>query len=126
MRAIAVEDDEMARMVREEGLEVMRPELGSKPRVYYRNLWRYSKCFIGGSISSEANGLVDCVEGARVRLLKDGRLIGEATSDGYGDFKFDKLDEESGKYAVEISANGRTKTVDARLGVSVNLGEIRL
>jgi hypothetical protein len=116
----------MARMVREEGLEVMRPELGSKPRVYYRNLWRFSKCFIGGSISSERNGLIDCVEGASVRLLKDGRLIGEATSDGYGDFKFDKLDENSGKYVVEISANGRTRTLDAQLGASVNLGEIRL
>ena len=50
MRAIKVEDDEMAQMVREQGLEVMRPELGTKPRVYYRNLWRYTKCFIGGTI----------------------------------------------------------------------------
>ncbi len=116
----------MARMAREEGLEVMRPELGSKPRVYYRNLWRYSKCFIGGSVSSAQNGIVDCVEGASVRLLKDGRLIGEALSDDYGDFKFDKLDENSGKYVVEISANGRARTVDAQLGASVNLGEIRL
>jgi hypothetical protein len=73
-----------------------------------------------------ANGLVDCGEGAGVRLLKDGRLIGEAASDGYGDFKFDKLDEGSGKYVVEISANGRTRTVDAQLGASINLGEIRL
>ncbi len=36
MRAIKVEDDEMARMARDEGLEVMKPELGTKPRVYYR------------------------------------------------------------------------------------------
>jgi Fe-S-cluster-containing dehydrogenase component len=61
MRAIHVEDEEMARMVRDHGLEVMRPELNTKPRVYYRNLWRYSKCFIGGSISAEADGVVDCV-----------------------------------------------------------------
>jgi Fe-S-cluster-containing dehydrogenase component len=126
MRALAIEDHDMARMVREEGLEVMRPELGTKPRVYYRNLWRYTKCFIGGSISSDRNGLIDCVEGANVRLLKDGLLVGEAVSDTYGDFKFDQLDQDSGKYVVEISANGRTRTVDARLGVSVNLGEIRL
>jgi hypothetical protein len=104
----------------------MRPELGSKPRVYYRNLWRYSKCFIGGSIAASANGVIDCVEGASVRLLKDGRVIGEVTSDNYGDFKFDKLDENSGKYVVEITAQGRTRKVDVELGVSVNLGEIRL
>ena len=126
MRAVALEDDAMARMARDEGLEVMRPELGAKPRVYYRNLWRYSKCFIGGSVSSEANGVVDCVEGARVRLLKDGAQVAEMTSDNYGDFKFDKLDEGSGKYTVEISVGGRSRTVEAQLGASVNLGEIRL
>jgi hypothetical protein len=104
----------------------MRPELGTKPRVYYRNLWRYSKCFIGGSVSAAANEVIDCVEGAEVRLLKDGRVIGETTTDNYGDFKFDRLDENSGKYVVEISANGRTRNGEAQLGVSLNLGEIRL
>ena len=74
MRAISIEDADMARMVQEQGLEVMRPELGSKPRVYYRNLWRYSKCFIGGSIATEQNGVVDCVEGAE-RAADEGRQL---------------------------------------------------
>ena len=127
MRAIKVEDDEMARMAREEHLEVMKPDLGTRPRVYYRNLWRYSKCFIGGTLSAETNGVADCVEGASVRLIKDGRTVAETTSDNYGDFKFDKLDENSGTYLIEISAKGRSKTsVEAHLGASVNLGEIRL
>jgi Fe-S-cluster-containing dehydrogenase component len=126
MRAIHVEDEEMARMVRDHGLEVMRPELNTKPRVYYRNLWRYSKCFIGGSISAEADGVVDCVENATVRLLKNGLLVEEAKSDNYGDFKFDRLDENSGAYVVEIEAGGRKRRVDAKLGASINLGEIRL
>ena len=113
MRAIKVEDDEMARMARDEGLEVMQPELGTKPRVYYRNLWRYSKCFIGGSVSAEANGVVDCVEGA-TRAAAQGRRrrSRETTSDNYGDFKFDKLDENSGRYTVEIS--GRRPHQDGR------------
>jgi Fe-S-cluster-containing dehydrogenase component len=126
MRAIAIEDDAMARMARDEGLEVIRPELATKPRVYYRNLWRYSKCFIGGSIASEANGAVDCVEDASVRLIRNGLLVAETTSDNYGDFKFDRLDEGSGKYTVEISAQGRSRTLETQLGASVNLGEIRL
>ena len=62
-----------------------------------------------------------------MRLTKDGRTVAESTSDNYGDFKFDKLDEGSGKYVVEITAKGRsTKSVEAQLGPSVNLGEIRL
>ena len=127
MRAIKVEDEEMARMAREQGLEVMRGELGTKPRVYYRNLWRYTKCFIGGTLSAESNGVVDCVEGAQITLDKDGRTVAQTTSDNYGDFKFDKLDEDSGRYVVEISANGRgKKSIEAKLGTSINLGEIRL
>src|SRR5438874_6733417 len=126
MRALQIEDEEMARMARAESLEVMQPELASKPRVYYRNLWRYSKCFIGGTLSAEADGLVDCVEGASVRLLRNGALVAETTSDNYGDFKFDRLDEGSGAYTVEINASGRRMTVEVQLGASVNLGEIRI
>jgi hypothetical protein len=117
----------MARMARQEGLETLRPELGTKPRVYYRNLWRYTKCFIGGTLSAERDGAVDCVEGAVVRLMKDGAAVADTASDNYGDFKFDRLDENSGAYRIEIEAPGfAKKTVEARLGASLNLGEIRL
>ena len=126
MSAIKVEDSEMERMARDESLEVMKPEAGTKPRVYYRNLWRYSKGFIGGSVAAEANGVVDCVEGATVRLIKDGQTVARATTDNYGDFKFDKLDENSGRYTIEVMGLGRTKMLDASLGASVFLGEIRL
>jgi Fe-S-cluster-containing dehydrogenase component len=126
MRSIKVEDEEMGRIAREQELEVLKPELGTRPRIYYKNLWRYTKAFIGGSVSAEANGVADCVEGATVRLIKDGNLIAEMTTDNYGDFKFDRLDEDSGTYTVEVSSNGRSKSVDVELGVSRNLGEIRL
>jgi Fe-S-cluster-containing dehydrogenase component len=126
MRAISVEDQEMARIAREQNLEVMKPELNSRPRIYYRNLWRYSKCFIGGSVSEERDGVIDCLEGASVQLLKDGTSVGVTTTDNYGDFKFDRLDENSGRYTVQIFASGQSKIVEATLGASVNLGEIRL
>jgi len=126
MKAIKADDAEMARMAREQGLETIRPELGTRPRVYYRNLWRYSTCFIGGSVSAEQGGVVDCVEGAKVRLIKDGRAVAETMSDNYGDFKFDRLDGNSGAYTVEVEAGGRKTIVETKLGASVNLGEIRL
>jgi precorrin-6B methylase 2 len=127
MRAVCVDDDEMAKLAREQELEVMQAELATSPRVYYKNLWRFSKCFIGGSVSMEANGVIDCVEGAAIRLLKGGAVVAQAATDNYGDFKFDRLDENSGDYVVEISSLGRAKkTVAAKLGASINLGEIRL
>ena len=121
-----VQDEEMARLAQDEKLEVMRPELGARPRVYYRNLWRYSKCFIGGSVSEEKDGVIDCVEGASVQLVRDGASIAVTTTDNYGDFKFDKLEEDSGAYTVQIYAGGRSKVVETSLGSSINLGDIRL
>lgn len=127
IRAVNVEDETMQKMVREEGLEPLKPEFGTQPRVYYRNLWRYTKCFIGGTLSVEKNGVVDCLAGARVRLLKNGVWVNDVKSDTFGDFKFDRLDENSGAYTIEIEIDGEVKkTVDAKLGDSVNLGEIRL
>jgi Fe-S-cluster-containing dehydrogenase component len=126
MRAVCVEDAEMARMAREEGFEVMRPELGTRPRVYYRNLWRYTACFIGGSVSTDTNGVIDCVEGAKVRLIQNGSVVSETRTDNYGDFKFDRLEEHSGRYLVEIIAGERRATREVQLDTSVNLGEIRL
>ncbi|MGA7308407.1 MAG: 4Fe-4S dicluster domain-containing protein [Pseudolabrys sp.] len=127
MRAVCVTDNEMAKLAAEQGLEVIKPELGTRPRVYYKNLWRFSKCFIAGSVSEQTNdGTIDCFEGAFVRLLKDGDVVAEATTDNYGDFKFDRLTENSGDYIVEISTGRSKKTLTAQLGVSINLGEIRL
>jgi Fe-S-cluster-containing dehydrogenase component len=116
MRAVCVEDEEMTQLAAEQSLEVMKPELNTKPRVYYRNLWRYSKCFIGGSVAEEKEGVVDCVEGASVQLVKDGASVAVTTTDNYGDFKFDQLDENSGSYTVQIYAGGRSKVVETSLG----------
>jgi hypothetical protein len=114
-------------MAADEGLEVLKPELGTKPRVYYRNLWRYETAFIGGSVSAEAGGVVDCVEGAAVSLSKDGEQVAQVKTDNYGDFKFDRLEEKSGIYTIDVATDdGRSASVPAELGVSRNVGEIRL
>ena len=34
-----------------EKLEVLNPDIDTKPRVFYKNLHRYNKCFIGGSVA---------------------------------------------------------------------------
>jgi Fe-S-cluster-containing dehydrogenase component len=127
MQTVYAEDDEMQRTAEADGLEVLNPEHGTKPRVWYKNLWRYSTAFIGGSVSMEKDGLVDCVEGAKITLSKDGAAIAGAVTDIYGDFKFDKLPENSGAYAVKIEAEGfAAKNVDVTLEESVYLGEIRV
>ena len=127
MKAIKLDDDAMAKMADEEGYEVLNPEYGTKPRIWYKNLWRYSTAFVGGSVSADANGIVDCVEGAAVTLSKDGSKLAELVTDNYGDFKFDRLEEDSGRYTVEISSKQYgSKSIEFELGESLYLGEIKL
>ena len=97
MKAIKVNDSEIKELVEKENLEVLNPEHKTKPRVYYKNLYRFNKCFIGGSIATIQKNLEDCVKNAKVELYKDGIKINETLSDDFGDFKFDFLEPNSGK-----------------------------
>src|SRR2546423_1850727 len=85
------------------------------------------KAATNGPITNPQDGIVDCVEGAAVKLVRDGKTLAETASDNYGDFKFDRLPENSGRYKIEIAVAGKPpKSVDIELGTSINLGEIRL
>jgi Fe-S-cluster-containing dehydrogenase component len=127
MRTVHVEDDEMQKMVREEGLEVLHPEYHTKPRVYYKNLNRFFKAFVGGSVAGAIGGVTECIEGARVSLQRGGQKIAEARSDPYGDFKFQGLDEGSGRYRIEIlDERFEPKRLEFDLGESSYLGTIEL
>lgn len=103
-RSVKVEDEEMQRIRAEEGLEVLRPELGTKPRVYYKNLHLFTKCFVGGSVVKEAAGVEDCVAGAEVVLRQGGREIGRAVTDAFGEWKIDRLEPGSTGYQVDVTA----------------------
>lgn len=102
LRSVLVEDSEMAKLKAKEGLEELHPEHGTKPRVWYKNLHLYQKCFIGGTVVAVADGAEDCLEGAIAVLNKGGEKLGEAVSDTFGEFKFDSLDPNSGDYRIDI------------------------
>ena len=126
LKAVKADDTEMARIAEEEGLEPLRPDLATRPRVHYKNLWRYDKHFVGGTVSAERGGVIDCVEGARVTLTRGAETLGETTTDGFGDFKIDRLDAGDG-YALRVEAEGfDPRSTDIELVDSVNIGEIRL
>lgn len=126
--AVKISDEAMAQRAKEEQLEVLRPELNTKPRVYYRNLYRYAKCFIGGAVSAVIDGHIECVENADVSLRQTGKVVAQTRSDAFGEFRFDKLAPNSGDYEIEIahSTLGRAAARTALNAESVNLGELRL
>jgi len=127
MKYLRVEDPEMQRVIETEKLEVLHPEYELQPRVYYKNLYRFMRCFIGGSIATEVDGVNECVKGALISLLKGSAKIDETMSDAFGDFKFDNLEGNSGTYRLEFTYPGKeVKTREVVLKTSLNMGTIWL
>jgi Fe-S-cluster-containing dehydrogenase component len=122
------DDDEMNEIIQAENLEVHLPEFKTSPRVYYKNLYRFTRSFIGGGVAIRVGDKDECAEGASVTLLNGGNeTVGECMTDGFGDFKFDDLEENSGAYTLRVVYTGyETKTVEVELTQSVYVGTIFL
>ena len=99
--------------------EVLHPEYGLKPRVYYLNL---PKKFIAGTVYDPAEEEV--IIGATCTLTGDG--TGTATTDGFGDFWLEGL--KVGTFSLKIeAARFAAKTIDSiSTEKEVNLGDIPL
>jgi Fe-S-cluster-containing dehydrogenase component len=127
LRAIKVTDDEMAAIRSREGLSDLEPELGTSPRVHYKNLQRFTKDFIGGTVIRTVDGVTDCVAGAKIRAEHSGSVVGETVTDAYGEFKIDGLEPDSGRYGIVIEVDGHeSKRLNVDLEKSVYLGRIDL
>ena len=128
LRIVKLEDGEMEKRITAEALEPLYPEYHTNPRVYYKNLHRFTRCFIAGSVAVRLNGKEECAEGAKVTLLNSANEnIGEHMTDNYGDFKFDNLEENSGKYTIQITYTGYAlKAIEVDLKKSFSAGTIVL
>ena len=102
-RSVKVEDKEMQRIREEEDLAVREPELGTKPRVYYKNMHLMTHCFVAGSVVDDVDGVEECAADAEVVLSMGGSEVARATTDMFGDFRFDKLEKNSGQYQIAIA-----------------------
>ncbi len=120
-----VDDDELEKITEEQGLAVYRPDFGTRPRIYYRNLELFTHGFIAGSVALREQG--ECVEGARVALFRGDGLLAETTTNNYGDFRFHGIVEKSGVYRVTVEAQGfEMKTILVDFKQSANIGPIFL
>jgi tetrathionate reductase subunit B len=98
--------------------EVLHPEYGTMPRVYYLNV---PKKFVAGTVYNPNTKRV--IVGATCNLTGEGKTI-KSTTDGFGDFWFENV--EVGTYTLKIEAkNHQTKTIDGiNTEKDVNLGDI--
>jgi Fe-S-cluster-containing dehydrogenase component len=127
LELVKADEAQFRQRIETEKLEVLHPEYGSRPRVYYRNLYRYNSCFIAGSVAVEKDGVMDCAQGAQVVLNRGGQQLASAMADAFGDFKFDDLASKSGAYQLSIEFEGyQTVTMNVELADSVSLPDIVL
>ena len=121
LKVFSLEPADMEKMVEAEGLSVLKPELGTKPHVFYKNLYMFEKTFISAGVLVDG----DCFEGAIVSLKSDGLTKATESTNCFGDFKFDGL--ANGEYAVEIDADGKTTSETVIIkNESLNMGFIKL
>ncbi|MCL2391515.1 MAG: oxidoreductase [Oscillospiraceae bacterium] len=109
-----VEKAEMDQIIAAEGLEQYRAELGANPNVYYKNLHRFTKCFITGGILKSG----DCAEAVKVTLSGDAHA--EQETNYFGEFKFDAL--LPGTYTIKAGGKEKTVTIEE----SLNIGNIEI
>ena len=122
LKSIKVKDSEMTKIVAAENLETLKPELGTMPRVYYKNLYLYDKVFIAGSVTKTANGREECADGVAVTLINSLTTFAEVITDEFGDFKFDGLEKNSGAYQLQFRyENSTVATKKVELGASIVL-----
>lgn len=128
IESVALEDEDMQRRAKDQGLSVLRPDFKTKPRVYYRHLSRFNSAFIAASASVVSTEKSDCAEGINVTLSRDGRVIASDLTDAYGDVKFDGLVPCSGEYQLTFRASDRVlRVVPVSLGAeSVYVGDVQL
>ena len=102
--------------------EVLMPETGAKPRVYYLNI---PKKFVAGTVYDAA--AKEIVEGATLTLKGADGATCTATTDGFGDFWFRGLADDA-SFTLTIAAQGfAAKTIDGIVTAKdVNLGDIPL
>ena len=126
LAVVHVEDPEMDKIKKSENLEVYHPEYKAHPRIHYKNLYRYLKSFIAGSVALEDKD--KCAEGAKVMLMKEStQETRGVTTNNYGDFQFDHLEENSGPYRLEVELPGyRKQTRVIELKTSIHIGTIFL
>ena len=123
---VHIEDLEMQRMIESDKLDILHPEYGLEPRVYYKNLYRFTKCFVTGSVALK--DVDECAEGAKVFLKNgSGKVIDTTVTNNFGDFKIDNLEENNGKYSLEVEyPRYQKQELSVALEDSIDVGTIFL
>ncbi len=122
-------EEELRKRIAQERLQILpaAQDGPGRPRCYYKNLYRYSRCFLAGSLAEQVSGVEECVIGARLVLQRGDEVIGEQLSDDFGDFKFDDLpDDRADCELVILLGEKEVKRQTVTLSNGQSVGTIRI
>lgn len=129
IRALKLDDQELAKRVKEEGLSVVDSELNTSPRVFYRGLEDALRHMVTGNICEVAkNGRQQNLVGVEVVLIDSAEGGRRATkTNAFGDFRFDGLTTDVSTIELRLRRNGaETLIASTERRGSLNLGTLSI
>ena len=110
---VCEEPADFQKRIAAEGLKRYNEDVSADGQVWYKNLYRFTKCFIAGGLLKGG----ECAEGEKVSLK--GADVQDQVTNYFGDFCFDGLDP--GTYTIVV--NGKD-VKEVTIEASLNVGSI--
>ncbi len=127
LQSVKVTDEEMRKIAKDQDLVTLPSDTEAKPRVYYKNNHLFTTCFAGGTVVTNKSGSEECVEGAQITAMQGDRLLGSATSDGFGEFRIKGIERDCGQATLQIEIDSKlVETVSVDVTDSVYVGCIEV
>ena len=102
LQTVYCEDNEWEKIVEKQGLKPIT-DGSNKPRVMYKNLYFYNKCFVKGALCFDQDGVEEAAIDAKVELLVGGICVAQTQSDFLGEFYIDRIPKNSGKMQIRAT-----------------------
>ena len=105
LQTVFCEDSEWERIVEKQGLKAITDGT-NKPRVMYKNLYFYNKCFVKGALCFDKEGIEEAAVDTKVELLVGNTVVAVTQTDFLGEFYIDRIPKNSGAMKIRASLEG--------------------
>lgn len=105
LQTVFCDDAEWDEIVEKQGLKAITDGT-NKPRVMYKHLYFYNKCFVKGALCFDKDGIEEAAIGAKVELLVGNTVVAVTETDFLGEFYIDRIPKNSGVMKIRATYEG--------------------